>query len=103
MIKSLAKIVKATGVEVKWWSYAAWTLPFAALALISFEHYIGWSDDIINQTIVIITTVFFSVSVYWWWWALNKLLTVLQVMKNNEDKFEEILSEIKSTRDELKK
>jgi hypothetical protein len=102
MIGTLAKIVKSTSVEVKWWSYAAWTLPFAALGFISFEHYIGWSDDIINQSIIIITTVFFSVSVYWWWWALNKFLTILQVMEQNEDKFEEILDEIKRTRNELK-
>jgi hypothetical protein len=102
MIKTLSKIVNNTNIEVKWWSYAAWTLPFVALAIIAFEHYIGWSDDIIDKTIIIITTVFFSVSVYWWWWALNKFLTILQVMEQNEDKFGEILDEIKRTRNDLK-
>lgn len=101
MLKTLVQTIKETNVEVKWWSYAAWTLPFAALALIAFVHYIGWTD-VMHKLMIVITTVFFSISVYWWWWALNKFLAVLKAMKDNEDRFAEVIYEIKETRKVLK-
>jgi len=102
MITNLAKATKRAAQGAKYWSYAAWTLPFVALSLIVFEHFIG-SETLIQKTMVGITVTFFSFSVYWWWWALNRVVEIITAMKNNEDKFEEILSEIKSTREELKK
>jgi uncharacterized Tic20 family protein len=95
--KNLKDAVKQAAKEARYWSYAAWTLPFVALALIVFEHFIG-HDNWISITLVGITTTFFSVSVYWWWWALNKLVTIMAAMNSNEERFETVISELKETR-----
>lgn len=96
-IKKFQDVVKATRTEVKWWSYAAWTLPFVALAAIVLEYYIGY-DNWIQKTIWSITLIFFTVSVFWWWWALNKIAVILSALKRSEDDFSSVLYEIKETR-----
>lgn len=101
MQQKLTKSVRQAAQEARYWAYAAWTLPFVALALIVFEHYIG-HDDWISITLVGITTTFFSVSVYWWWWALNKVVTVMAAMKANDERFEDVIHEIKQTRQVLR-
>jgi uncharacterized Tic20 family protein len=101
MPKSLIKAVQQAATEARYWTYAAWTLPFVALALIIFEHFIG-HDDWISITLVGITTTFFSISVYWWWWALNKVVIVMAAMEKNEERFEDVLQEIKQTRQVLR-
>jgi hypothetical protein len=97
MVKNLTKAVQKAKKEASLWAYAAWTLPFAALALIVFEHFIGHADWI-AVTIIVITTTFFSISVFWWWWALNKFVVVLQAMKENTDRFDDIKTDLKETR-----
>lgn len=97
MKQNLTQAVKRAGQEVRLWTYAAWTLPFLAIALIVFEHFIG-VDTWISTTLVIITTIFFSISVFWWWWALNKVVTIMAAMKANEDRFQEVIHEMKQTR-----
>lgn len=97
MINNFKQAIKKTKQETKLWSYAAWTLPFVALALIVFEHFIG-HDDWIRITLVFITTVFFSISVFWWWWALNKFAIIMSSMKSTEDRFHDVIYEIRETR-----
>jgi len=97
MVKKLTQAVKETAQETRLWAYAAWTLPFAALALIVFEHYIG-NSSWVHITMVAITTIFFSVSVFWWWWALNKVVHILAAMKDNEERFEEVIDHLKEAK-----
>jgi hypothetical protein len=95
-LNKYSKIAKQTAKEVKWWSYAAWTLPFVALAAIVFEFYIG-HDDWIAKTIWATTVVFFSISVYWWW-AIHKFRDVYQAMVDNQERFNEVKEELKKVR-----
>lgn len=104
MVNRFLKFKRATertADEAKLWSYAAWTLPFVALAIIVFEHYIGWTD-LQSKTIITITVVFFSVSVWWWWWALNKFVSLLDAFQSNEKKFAEVSDELRRTQEELR-
>lgn len=104
MVSRFLKFERATELtadEAKLWSYAAWTLPFVALAVVVFEHYIGWTD-LKSKTIITITVIFFSVSVYWWWWALNKFVSLLAVFQSNEQKFAEVSGELRRTQEELR-
>jgi hypothetical protein len=102
MIKKLAQATQQAAREASLWAYAAWTLPFVALAAIVFEHFIGW-DQLYNKTIIVIAVVFFSISVFWWWWALNKFVIVLGAMRDTEKGFAEILHEIKETRKDVQR
>jgi len=101
MVQELLKTIKNTSHEVRLWSYAAWTLPFFAIALIVFEHFIG-VQDWISVTLVVITTIFFSTSVFWWWWALNKVIIIMAAMKANEERFGDVIHEMKQTREVMK-
>jgi hypothetical protein len=102
MIKNLTKATQKAAKEARLWAYAAWTLPFLALAAIVFEHFIGW-DNLYNKTIIIIAVTFFTISVFWWWWALNKFTIVIGAMRDTENSFSEIKDELKLTRKEIQK
>lgn len=91
--EALTKAVK----ESKLWALAAWTLPFVALAILTIEHYIG-SSQLIHITIIIVTAIFFAVSVFWWWWALGKIVVIMESMKHNEDRFQQVKDELRLTR-----
>lgn len=97
MVKNLITQVKQAGKEAKLWAYAAWSLPFVAIAILIFENLIGW-DSVITKTITVIAVTFFSISVFWWWWALNKIVILFDAMKRNEQNFEDIKYELQETR-----
>jgi hypothetical protein len=101
MVTQLIQAVKKSGQEASLWAYAAWTLPFVALSGIVFEHFVGL-DSWINVSIVIITTTFFSISVFWWWWALNKVVVILAAAKQNEDRFNDVIHELRKTRETIR-
>ena len=95
--KGLLKTLVKTKVEIKWWSYAAWTLPFVALAIIIFERIFGF-ENYYQITLTLVSLVFFSISVYWWWWALHKIAVILSYMNKTDRHIEEVINEIKETR-----
>lgn len=97
-----AKATKQAAKEASLWAYAAWTLPFVALAAIVFEYFIGW-NGLYGKIIIVIAVVFFSISVFWWWWALNKFNIVISAMRDTEESFSEIKEELKLTRKEIQK
>jgi len=90
---SLEKFSTGTNREVKWWSYAAWTTPFVALAAIFFVDLIGWND---TQSKLIVTggVVFFSVAVYWWWWAIFKVSRMASMLLNTAKELKNISKEM---------
>lgn len=101
MIKHFQKATKQTAKEAKWWAWAAWTLPFLALAILSFETFIGL-ETLFTKSLVIISVTFFTISVYWWWWALNKIKVLMASFYRTEKHFEEVKDELKKTRDVLR-
>jgi hypothetical protein len=98
MIKNLSKITQKTAKEAKLWAYAAWTLPFVALALLVFENFIGW-DHIYKKTLVVIASTFFAISVFWWWWALNRIVTLLQGFQKTDENFENVKKELQEAKE----
>lgn len=87
--------------EATLWQYAAWTLPFTALAILGFEYWIGL-DTWYSITIIIISVTFFSISVLWWWWAVRKFADLMDSMKETDKNFTEVKQSLKSIREELK-
>jgi hypothetical protein len=86
--------------QTKYWKWAAWTLPFIALAGIAFAY---WIDDsgLFGKFIVITSTVFFGISVFWWWWALDKLSILIKERLSFEKKFDEVVAEFKRLRKDI--
>ena len=87
--------------QARWWAYAAWTLPFVALALLVGFEYFNLDNlyDIIAITIIV---VFFSVSVFWWWWAIDAIKKMFVLMKNTEENFNTVKETLKETKEILK-
>jgi hypothetical protein len=87
--------------QAKYWSWAAWTLPFVALAILAFEYFIGW-DTWYAKTLVITSITFFTVSVFWWWWALSKIVTLMESFHRTEQHFKDVKSDLAETRKLIK-
>lgn len=87
-------------IQVKWWKWAAWTLPFVALAAIVFSYLIG-THDLFHKIIVVVCTGFFGASVLWWWWALEKLHNLVKEKFKFEKKFEELVVEIRKIKKDV--
>lgn len=88
--------------EVKWWSLAAWTLPFAALAGLFFFDTIGW-DTAFNKSLVIGAVIMFSVGVFWWWWAIHKIFNFADMMSKTADRIKIISKEFNSIKNDIEK
>lgn len=87
--------------QAKWWAYAAWTLPFVALAILIASEYLHL-DNFFHVATLIIISVFFSVSVFWWWWAIDAIKQMFILMKATEDNFNEVKTALQETREILK-
>jgi hypothetical protein len=98
----LSKITEKTKREVTYWSYAAWSLPFAALALIIFSYFIGY-ETLLDKSLVLITTLFFGTSVFWWWWALHKLLYIIKSMEETAIHLGLVKKDITDVKEDIRK
>lgn len=87
--------------QVQLWKYAAWTLPFIALAAIVISSFVG-IETMFDKTIVIISSTFFAVAVFWWWWALHKLLDIVKIMDATARSLQWVKDSIGSIRKDLK-
>jgi uncharacterized membrane protein YfbV (UPF0208 family) len=101
MIQKYTEATIKAAKEVKYWAYAAWTLPFVALSAIVFEQLIGW-EHIHQKLIVVIAVTFFSISVFWWWWALHKFVALLDAFRLTEERFVEVKDELRKAQEILK-
>lgn len=97
MASNFKDLLANTKKEISLWAYAAWTLPFVALAAVIMESIFGFETSI-GITVVVISITFIAVSVFWWWWALRKIFLITSAMKSNEDGFAEVISELRQTR-----
>jgi hypothetical protein len=78
--------------QARWWSYAAWTLPFVALAILIGETLLGFDTA---PTIFIIVVTYIATSVFWWWWAISKIVYMIKCSHRIEGNFEELKDELK--------
>lgn len=95
--KSFSEILEKTKKQTKWWSYAAWSLPFVALALLGVSEFLV-SDDWFRNILVAVGVAFFSVSVFWWWWALHKIVEIINGFDKTYQSLDEVKQEIIKTR-----
>ena len=86
--------------QAKYWRYAAWTAPFAALAILLGEIYLGF-DSIVNITSIAITAIFITTSVFWWWWAVSKIVQMMECSKSVEKNFLELSRELKEIKNDV--
>lgn len=100
-VNNLSKKTKSTETQVRLWKYAAWTLPFVALAAIVFSSFTG-IDTLVDKIIVIISSAFFAVAVFWWWWALHKLLDIVKIMDATARSLQWVRDSIGSIKRDLK-
>jgi len=87
--------------EVRWWSYAGWTLPFIVLAGLFFLEMFGW-DSVYHQALTVGGTVLFTISVYWWWWAIHKIFNFADMMTATAARLKSIKEEFSKIKDNLK-
>jgi len=95
--KTFRQILIETKHQVRWWSYAAWTLPFVALALIGIDEFFQY-NDMLRRTLVAAGLTFFCVCVFWWWWAIFKIRDIVQGFSNTIESLSEVKEEIVRTR-----
>lgn len=97
MIKRFTKLAKNTAREVKWWSYAAWTLPTVALACLAVINLVGTETFYANFLLIVVGT-FIAVSVFWWWWAIYKFKEIFEVFERTADQLTEVKDHIIETK-----
>ena len=95
--KTFAKFIERTNAQVRWWSYAAWTLPFVALATLGVSWFFG-NETVYEMLLIGIGLTFFAVSVFWWWWALFKLKDIVSGLDKTISSLTEVKEEIILTR-----
>ena len=88
--------------QVKYWQYAAWTLPFIALAIIVATYFIGW-DTGFAVSITSVVLIFFAVGVFWWWWTLDKIILIFKSFEETARSLGLIQKNIVETKNELQK
>lgn len=89
-----------TNQEVRWWMWAAWTLPFVALAGIFFLEVIGWGSWI-EKAVILGATIFFAIAVYWWWWAIYKMSTISDLLVHTATNIKGVGREIRQLKEDL--
>lgn len=100
--KEQEQSVRITEKEVSLWTLAARTLPFVALAVLFFIHFIGW-DKMYEQALVIGAVLFFGVAVFWWWWTIYKIATFAELLKQTVDNFQGIKDELSKLKKDIYK
>jgi len=88
-------------IETKLWAFAAWTVPFVALAALFFFELVGW-DDLYKQSIIAGGLIFFTVSVFWWWWAIAKVSQLAKMFIDTREKFQDIKTNLKDIHKDYK-
>jgi len=87
------KKIKDTLAQASYWAYAAWTLPFVALAVLTGEILIG-HESWMGHTAITVVVTFIITSVFWWWWALSKIVFMIRATQQVEENFTELKSEL---------
>jgi hypothetical protein len=99
-INQFREYAKKTGQEAGYWAYAAWTLPFVALAVLVAQELLGFKDWY-HTTAIIVVVTFVTTSVFWWWWAITKIVYMIECSRKAEENFLEISKELKEIKKDV--
>jgi len=97
----IKKRAEETQKEVRWWSFAAWTMPFIALAGLFFFNILGW-ESAFDKALVIGAVTMFSIGVFWWWWAIHKIFNFADMLGKTADRMKVIAKEFSNIKKDMK-
>lgn len=83
------------------WALAGRLVPMISLGLVFFSYLIGY-ESVFDGALVIVAVLFFSLSVYWWWWSTLKIFQLAQLIKNTEQKIDNVSDNIKEIQKEIR-
>lgn len=86
--------------EARYWKYAAWTMPFVALAVLIGEIILGHKQEQAITSMIIIAT-FVTTSVFWWWWSLNKIVYMIKKSDQVLDDFVEVKKQLQEIKENV--
>lgn len=96
----MGKITQQLYKQITGWRIYSVIAPaiFTAVAAWLYLHY-GTAFETIFYTGLIILSV---TCISWWHWSLSAMVTMLAIMKDTDDHFEEVQTELKRLRDHMK-
>jgi hypothetical protein len=101
-LESLTRFERKTFKEVTWWDWLGRLLPLTVLAIATVCHFFEWKSalDLILETSLV---VFLIVSFIWWYWAIYKIAVTVKYMRNTQQKFLDVVAELRNVKKEIKK
>jgi RsiW-degrading membrane proteinase PrsW (M82 family) len=101
-LESLTQFERKTFKEVTWWDWLGRLLPLTVLAIAAVCHFFEWKSalDLILEASLV---VFLIVSFIWWYWAIYKIAVTVKYMRNTQQKFLDVVAELRNVKKEIKK
>ena len=99
--KEVEHFTETTKREARWWDWIGRILPLVAICTIAVLHYFKM-HDIRDMFLDVAVIVFFTVCFIWWYWAIKKIVYSAKYMQSTQQKFAELVKEIKKFKKESK-
>jgi type VI protein secretion system component VasK len=96
MKEKLKQIIKESNI----WMISALALPAAAVLIWLGVHYLGSQNTRHLYALVILST-FAVAATTWWWWAMFRFSEVTRFIISTNNKFDEVLKEIKNVKQDV--
>ena len=99
--KEVEHFTDSTTKEARWWDWLARILPLVAICTIAVLHYFKM-HDIRDMVLDIAVIIFFTVCFVWWYWAIKKIVYAARYMKSTQERFADLLKELRKFKKESK-
>jgi hypothetical protein len=90
-----------TNKEVGIWDWLARILPLAVLAILVILKFMRW-DTALDLFLDAMVWGFFVICAIWWYWAIHKISLTIQYMRQSQEKFVSLTSELKKFKEIFK-
>lgn len=90
-----------TNKEVSFWDWLGRILPLTVLAVIAILKLLQWNDAL-TLVLDIAVLVFFVICFIWWYWAIHKIAKTIQYIRESQEKFLSLTTELKKFREIFK-
>ena len=89
-------------VNVTIWQWIARVVPILYIIISLLLHFVGLETLKDKWSVVGVSIVSFF-AIIWWWWAMDTMQWIMQMFKDNVDRYEKISKEIHDLRKDLPK
>jgi len=96
MKEKLKQIIKESNI----WMISALALPAATVLIWLGVHYLG-TESTRHLYALVILSVFAVAATTWWWWAMFRFSQVTNFIISTNNKFDEVLKEIKNVKKDV--